>query len=81
MIRHRISLEERELLLTLCLRSEGMEPARRYDLMEEVAAFYRQKLGVDEGQMSGENLVRDLTAVLFQPRENESPPPRGRTVR
>jgi len=67
-IRHRISLEERELLLALCFRAEKMEAAARYDLMEEVAASYRAKLGVEEESISGENFVRDLTAVLFAPR-------------
>jgi uncharacterized RDD family membrane protein YckC len=65
--RHRIGLEEREFLLTLCLRADRMSAAARYDLMEEVAAVYRQRLGIEEEQMSGENLVRDLTAVLFNP--------------
>ncbi|MFP5246266.1 MAG: RDD family protein [Thermoanaerobaculia bacterium] len=68
--RHRISLEEREFLLSLCLRSERMTPEARYDLMEDVAALYREKLGIEEEQMSGENLVRDLTAVLFHPRDD-----------
>lgn len=65
--RHRISLEEREFLLTLCLRADRMRLETRYDLMEDVAKFYREKLGVEEEQISGENFVRDLTAVLFQP--------------
>jgi uncharacterized RDD family membrane protein YckC len=65
LIRHRISLEEREFLLTLCLRADRMSPAARYDLMQDVAAWYRQKLGVEEDSISGENFVRDLTAVLF----------------
>lgn len=67
-IRHRISLEEREFLLALCIRADRMEPAARYDLMEEVAAAYRAKLGIDDDAISGENFVRDLTAVLFAPR-------------
>ena len=67
LIRHRISLDDREFLLTLCLRANRMSPTARYDLMEEVANVYREKLGIEEEQMSGENLVRDLTAVLFQP--------------
>jgi hypothetical protein len=33
--------------------------------MEEVAARYREKLGIDDPHLSGENLVRDLTAILF----------------
>ena len=65
--RHRISLEEREFLLTLCLRADRMRAEGRYDLMEDVARVYREKLGIEEEQMSGENLVRDLTAVLFNP--------------
>ncbi|HUP59485.1 MAG TPA: RDD family protein [Thermoanaerobaculia bacterium] len=83
LIRHRIGLEEREFLLTLCLRAEKMSPAARYDLMEEVAAFYRGKLDVEEEHMSGENFVRDLTAVVFHPREEEArrPLPHQTTVR
>ena len=69
LIRNRISLEEREFLLTLCLRADRMSPAARYDLMQEVAAEYRRKLDVEEEALSGENFVRDLTAVLFNPRE------------
>ena len=42
-----------------------MSPAARYDLMEEVAKTYREKLDIDDASISGENLVRDLTAVLF----------------
>jgi uncharacterized RDD family membrane protein YckC len=69
--RHRISLDERELLLSLCMRADRMRPEARYDLMEAVAAVYRKKLDIDE-TISGENLVRDLTAVLFNPRDDEA---------
>ncbi|HEX6084724.1 MAG TPA: RDD family protein [Thermoanaerobaculia bacterium] len=65
LVRHRISLEEREFLLTLCLRADRMSPAARYDLMEDVAAVYRAELGLEADSISGENFVRDLTAVLF----------------
>jgi uncharacterized RDD family membrane protein YckC len=65
LIKHRVSLEEREFLLSLCMRAEKLTSSARYDLMESVAAAYREKLGIEEQQMSGENLVRDLTAVLF----------------
>ncbi|HEY0141467.1 MAG TPA: RDD family protein [Thermoanaerobaculia bacterium] len=67
LIKHRISLEEREFLLALCLRAERMAPAARYDLFEQVAGVYRKKLDLEEEPISGENLVRDLTAVLFAP--------------
>jgi uncharacterized RDD family membrane protein YckC len=65
LIRHRVSLEEREFLLALCLRAQKMSPAARYDLMEEVAKRYREKLDIEDESVSGENFVRDLTAVLF----------------
>jgi uncharacterized RDD family membrane protein YckC len=70
LIRHRIGLEEREFLLALCLRSEKMAPAARYDLMEDVAAVYRRKLEAGDEEISGENFVRDLTAVLFAGRDS-----------
>ncbi len=76
LIRHRISLEERELLLALCLRAGKMSPENRYDLMEEVASTYREKLSVEDEEISGENFVRDLTAVLFTGRES-APKPKG----
>ena len=65
LIRHRIGLGEREFLLALCLRADALEESARYDLMEEVGAAYRAKLGIDDPHLSGENLVRDLTAILF----------------
>lgn len=65
LIKHRIGLEEREFLLTLCMRADRMAPAARYDLFEQVARVYRKKLDLEEEPISGENLVRDLTAVLF----------------
>jgi hypothetical protein len=36
--------------------------------MEEVADVYRDKLGMEREEISGENFVRDLTAVLFATR-------------
>jgi uncharacterized RDD family membrane protein YckC len=65
LIRRRISLEEREFLLTLVLRADEMENRARFDLMEDVAAHYRQRLAVEDARLSGENLVRGLTAILF----------------
>lgn len=64
-IRQRVSLEEREFLLTLCLRADRLKESARYDLMEEVGTHYRERLEIDAPQLSNENLVRDLTAVLY----------------
>jgi uncharacterized RDD family membrane protein YckC len=71
LIRHRIGLEERELLLELAMRAEHLQPKRRYEIMEEVGAYYRALLDIDDDRLTGENLVRDLTSILFsagQPR-------------
>jgi len=65
LIRHRVGLEERELLLELCLRAEKLEPARRYELMERAGDHYRAVLDIDDPRLTGENLVRDLTSILF----------------
>ena len=64
-IRHRVSLEERELLLSLCLRADGLAAGPRYDLMEEVGDHYRRRLEIDAPHLSGEAIVRDLAAVFF----------------
>jgi uncharacterized RDD family membrane protein YckC len=73
-IRHRIGLEERELLLTLSLRAASLTPKARFDLFEDVAAHYRRKLELPELGISGENLVRGLTGVLFWDRRASSSP-------
>lgn len=65
LIRNRIGLEERELLLELLLRADRLEPARRFELMEIVGSYYRTLLGVDDPRVTGENLVRNLTNILF----------------
>ena len=64
-IRQRVTLEEREFLLTLCLRAGRLDESVRYDLMEEVGTWYRKRLDIDAPHLSNENLVRDLTAVLY----------------
>jgi uncharacterized RDD family membrane protein YckC len=74
-IRHRVTLEEREFLLTLCLRADTMGHQERFDLMEEVGEYYRKKLEVDDPHLSGEALVRDLTAILFERGEAEKETP------
>lgn len=68
LIRHRIGLDERELLLELCLRADRLESSRRYELMEEFGDYYRRLLDIDDPRLGGENLVRDLTSILFSSR-------------
>jgi len=64
-IRQRVSLEEREFLLTLCLRADRLTESARYDLMDKVGTHYRERLDITDPHLSNENLVRDLTAVLY----------------
>jgi uncharacterized RDD family membrane protein YckC len=66
MIKHKISLEEREFLLALCLRAPKLDDKPRFDLMDEVGAYYRDKLNIEDPHLSGENLVRGLTAIIFE---------------
>ena len=67
--RHRISLEEREFLLTLCLRADRMiaRGAVRPDGGRGAGRTGRSSAS-RRIQMSGENLVRDLTAVTASTR-------------
>lgn len=68
LVRHRVGLEEREFLAALCLRADAMEARARFDLMEEVGGHYKDRLGIEDDHLSGENLVRGLTGVLFADR-------------
>ena len=65
LVRHRIGVEERELLLELSMRADQLQPHKRYEIMEEVGGYYRRLLGIDDTRLTGENLVRDLTSILF----------------
>ncbi len=63
LIRHRIGLDERELLFALCLRGEGLTERARFELFEEVGNHYRAALGIEEPSLSGESVVRGIAAV------------------
>jgi uncharacterized RDD family membrane protein YckC len=67
-LRRQVGLEEREFLLALCLRADFLETRARFDLMEEVGGHYRRTLEVVDPNLSGENLVRGLLAVLYTDR-------------
>ena len=67
-IRLLVGLEDRELILSIFLRAERMDPKARFDLMEEVGNHYRKALDVDDPHLSGENLLRGLLAILFTDR-------------
>jgi uncharacterized RDD family membrane protein YckC len=77
--RHRVTLEEREFLSELCRRADGLEERARFDLMEEVGRHYRARLEIDDPHLSGESLVRGLTAVLESDRAEPRPEARRLT--
>ena len=63
-LQHRVTQEEREFIVSLCLRADELDPEARFDLFEDVGSYYRRVLGVEESDMSGENLVRGLAGLL-----------------
>jgi uncharacterized RDD family membrane protein YckC len=66
LVANRLSLEEREFLLSLCLRSATLDEAVRYDLFEAVAARYRERFAILDEHLSGERLVRNLLALCYR---------------
>jgi uncharacterized RDD family membrane protein YckC len=64
LVRRRLSLEEREFLATLIRRAPELEESARFDIMEEAGEWYRQRLELRDLPLSGEQIVRGLTAVL-----------------
>ena len=64
LVRRRLSLEERELLAALVRRAPELDERARFDLMEEAGGWYRQRLELRDLPLSGEQIVRGLTAVL-----------------
>ena len=64
-VRRRIGLEEAEFLLTLSLRAPELGDQARYDLMEDVARHYREKLELGDLPLSGQALVEGLASIVF----------------
>ncbi len=67
-IANRITLDEREFLLTLLLRAPRLDDQVRYTLFEQVGDWYRERLAIDDERLSGENLVRNLVPLCFPQR-------------
>ena len=67
-LRKQVGLEERELLLSIVLRADALDPQARFDLMEEAGGYYRRTLEIDDPHLSGENLVRGLLSILYTDR-------------
>ena len=75
LVRRRVSVEEAELLLALSLRAPELQDQARYDLMEDVAGHYREKLELGDLPIAGPALVRGLAALVLWDRQ--SPGRRG----
>ncbi len=67
-VANRVSLEEREFLLALMMRAPNIEERARFELFERVGDHYRTRLGIEQQQLSGENLVRALVALCYAQR-------------
>ena len=62
--RHRLSLDERELVVALVRRADKLDPRARYDLFEQAGQHFRRKLVLDLPHLSGEALVRALALAI-----------------
>ena len=66
-LRRRVSREEREFLLDLCRRRDGLLDSVRLPLFEEVASSYRELLGLRQpAGISDEKLVLAICAELLR---------------
>jgi uncharacterized RDD family membrane protein YckC len=74
LVRHRIGLAEREFLMRLVERADGLSDDARLDLMQDVGGHYRAVLELEEPGLSGENLIRSLAAVLASGAGRVEPP-------
>jgi uncharacterized RDD family membrane protein YckC len=63
LIAHRLGTEDREFLLAVCLRADGMAEAPRHDLFEAAGTHYRGVLEIDDDRLTGEAVVRGLASV------------------
>lgn len=63
LVKHRLGLEERDFLVTLCHRADRLDPAARFELMEEAARLFREWLEIDDPDLSGEAMIRDLASL------------------
>jgi uncharacterized RDD family membrane protein YckC len=65
LVEHRVGLEERELLLALCVRAPDLEERARYDLFEALGKHYRERLDMEDVHLTGEAVVRGLVALCY----------------
>jgi uncharacterized RDD family membrane protein YckC len=63
-LRKRLSPGERDFVLALARRASRLDPASRYDLMEEVAARLRAQLEIDDPRLSAEGVVKGVAALV-----------------
>jgi len=65
-VAYHLSFEEREFMLSLCLRAHALQEHARYDLFETVGEYYRARFAIADEHLSNEKLVRNLLALCFR---------------
>jgi len=63
-LRKRLLPEERDFVLALDRRAPRLDPAARYDLMEEAALRLRATLEIDDARLSAEGVVKGVAALV-----------------
>jgi uncharacterized RDD family membrane protein YckC len=63
-LRKRLSPGERDFVVALAGRAPRLDPAARYDLMEEVAVRLRARLEIDDQRLSAEGVVKAVAALV-----------------
>lgn len=63
--KNRLGKQDREFLISLCQRADRLDNETRYQLMEDAASHFRQRLGENPEHMTGESFIRSLTALVI----------------
>jgi uncharacterized RDD family membrane protein YckC len=64
LMRKRLSPDARDFVLAVAQRAPSLQPAARYDLMEDTARHLRDRLEIDDPHLSAEGVVKAVAALL-----------------
>ncbi|MCS6859346.1 MAG: RDD family protein [Abditibacteriales bacterium] len=79
-VRRRLTVEEKDLLLQMCLRREQLALSSRQEIFQQAAAYFEQRLDVRrEPFMSAEKFIQNLAAMTME--ESMNPFPHRRSTR
>jgi len=66
--RGRLTVEEKDLLLQMCLRREQLSLNSRQEIFQQAAAYFEERLDVRrESFMSAEKFIQNLAAMTIDP--------------